>query len=201
MRKDELIASVQKSIVRQSLTQDSLKSVHPQVVASEIAKAYRTMMIQFYTNDANLMNAELDFYAKKYTESVKVDSDGFYYVDLPAKPIDLKNGLGVRYVKPKGSMIEFVRIRESELSNLRNLPAYCCMTNAYYFLDGDKITFDIPIPEHRLVEEVYVKLLPEFGDFEDTDNIQFPGGDMPAMQMILQIMGVRLTDGVNDDMK
>lgn len=201
MKKDELIASVQKLVLKQSPTQDSLKRVHPQVIAGEIAKAYHTMMVQFYSSNANLMNADLDYYAKKYTLTVKNDIDGFFYVDLPTSPIDLKNGLGLRYVKPKGGMVEFVRMRESEMSNLRNLPAYCCMSNAYYFLDGDKITFDIPIPEHRLVEEVYVKLLPEFDEFDGDDNIQFPGGDMPAMQMILELMGFRPTDNVNDDVK
>lgn len=201
MTKAELIASVQKLLTRQHLTQDSLKFVHPKIVSDEIAKAYRSMLIAFYSNDINLMNGELDFYAKKYTKSIQTDSDKFFYVDLPARMVDLKNNLGLRYVRPVAGTINFIRTRENEMENIRKLPIYCCMSDAYYYLDGSKIMFDFPVPEHRLVEQVYIKLLPEFDEFDDSDNISFPGGDAGAMQMILEIMGVRLTDSANDDVK
>jgi hypothetical protein len=201
MVKNILVASVQKLILKQGITQDSLKSAHPRVVEGEIAKAYHTMMVQFYSNDINLMNADLDFYAKKYTGTINTDEDGFKYVGLPAIPVDLKNNLGLRYVKPKGGTVNFIRTRENELESLRNLPIYCCMKNAFYYKDGSRIMFDFPVMEHNMVEQVYIKLLPQFEDFEDTDDILFPGGDMPAMQMILQLMGFRPTDSVNDDVK
>jgi hypothetical protein len=201
MRKDVLIASVQKLVLKQSPTQDSLKLVHPKVIEDEIAKAYRTMLTTFYMNDINLMNAELDFYSKKYTETIQVDSDKFFYVDLPANVIDLKNNLGLRYIKPVGGTINFIRTRENEMENIRKLPIYCCMQDAYYYLDGSKIMFDFPVPEHRMVEQVYIKLLPEFGEFDDSDNISFPAGDIPVMQMILELMGFRQTDNVNDGVR
>jgi hypothetical protein len=201
MRKDVLIASVQKLVLKQSPTQDSLKLVHPKVIEDEIAKAYRTMLTTFYMNDINLMNAELDFYSKKYTETIQVDSDKFFYVDLPANVIDLKNNLGLRYIKPVGGTINFIRTRENEMENIRKLPIYCCMQDAYYYLDGSKIMFDFPVPEHRMVEQVYIKLLPEFGEFDDSDNISFPAGDTAAMQMILELMGFRQTDNVNDGVR
>lgn len=201
MRKEELIASIQKLILKQSPTQDSLKFVHPKVVETEIAKAYRSVAQMFYSNDVNLMNAEFDFYSKKYTKTVKIDSDKRFYVDLPAKIISLKNNLGLRYVKPKGGDFSFIRTRENELDVVRKLPVYCCMKDAYFYLDGNKVMFDFPIPEHRLIEEVYVKLLPEFEEFEDSDNISIPGGDSEAQNMILQFMGFRPSDNVNDDVK
>lgn len=200
MRKDELIASVQKLIVRQNPTQDSLKFAHPKVVEGEIAKAYRTLMVQYYSDDENLNNAELDFYAKKYRETIKVEN-GQFYIDLPVKPIDLRNGLGMRYVKPVGGYADFVRMKESELSTIRNLSMYCCMGKAFYYLDGKRIVFDFPVPEHRLVKEVDIKVLPNFNDFDDDDDIQFPSGDVAAMQMILEIMGIRPTDNINDDVR
>jgi hypothetical protein len=52
-----------------------------------------------------------------------------------------------------------------------------------------------------LVEEIYVKLLPLFEEFLDSDNIEFPKGDASAMQIVLQMMGVRSTDNVNDDVR
>ena len=201
MTKAELIASVQKLLTRQHLTQDSLKFIHPKIVETEIAKAYRTVVIGYYANDITLMNADLDLYAKKYTEDIEIDSNGFSYVDLPARPIDLKNSLGLRYVRPVGGTINFIRTRESEMENLRKLPVYCCMSDAYYYLDGNKIMFDFPVPEHNLVEQVYIKLLPEFEEFDDSDSISFPGGDAGAMQMLLQLMGLRQTDSINDDVK
>ncbi len=201
MRKDELIASVQKLIVKQGLTQDSLKSVHPKVVEGEISKAYNSLMKAFYQDPINLMNAELDFFAKKYTASIQRDVDGFYYVDLPARPVQLIDNLGVRSVRPKGGEQSFIRSSEVAMESIRRLPIYCCMKDGYYYLDGNKIMFDFPIKEHHIVEEVYLKILPLFEEFDDSDNIEFPQGDAPAMQMILTLMGIRPTDNINDDVR
>jgi hypothetical protein len=201
MRKDELIASVQKLILKQGVTQDSLKSVHPKVVEGEISKAYNTLMKSYYANDIVLMNAELDFFAKKYTKPVKKDSDGFFYVDLPARTIELKDNLGIRSLTPKGGKYQFVRTKENSLARIRKLPVYCCMKDAYFYIDGTRIVLDFPVAEYALVEEIYVKLLPLFEEFLDSDNIEFPGGDASAMQIVLQMMGIRLTDNVNDDQR
>ena len=51
------------------------------------------------------------------------------------------------------------------------------------------------------MKEVDVKVLPNFNDFDDDDDIQFPSGDVAAMQMILDIMGIRPTDNINDDVR
>lgn len=201
MTKEELIASVQKLILKQNPTQDSLKSIHPEVISGEIAKAYNTMMKSYYANDMVLMNAELDFYAKKYTATIQKDSDGVYYVALPARPVELKDNLGIRSVTPKGGTVQFERTKENSLANIRHLPVYCCLKHAFYYIDGNRIVFDFPVAEHRLIDQVYVKLLPLFDEFADTDNIEFPGGEVPAMQMILQTMGFRQTDNINDEVK
>jgi hypothetical protein len=201
MRKDELIASVQKLIIKQGVTQDSLKSIHPKVVEGEISKAYNTMMKSFYMNDAVLANAELDFYAKKYTEEVKKDADGFFYVDLPVKIMELKDNLGIRSLTPKGGTYQFVRTKENSLARIRHLPVYCCLKDAYYYIDRNRIVLAFPVDEHSLIEEVYVKVLPLFEEFLDSDNIEFPQGEAAAMQYILQSMGYRMTDTVNDGVK
>lgn len=201
MRKDELISSVQKLILKQSVTQDSIKFVHPKVVEGEIAKAYSTLMKTYYADPRNLMDAELDFFAKKYTKEVKTDSDGFYYVDLPVRLVQLTANLGLRSVKPKGGTQSFVRTTEGFMETIRKLPAYCCLKDAYYYLDGNKIVLDFPMAEHAMVEEVYIKVLPLFEEFSDSDNIEFPGGDANAMNIILQTMGFRPTDNVNDDVR
>lgn len=201
MTKEELIASVQKLILKQNPTQDSLRSIHPEVISGEIAKAYNTMMKSYYANDIVLMNAELDFYAKKYTATIKKDSDGFFYVDLPVRTVELKDNLGIRSITPKGGVFQIIRTKENSLENIRHLPVYCCLKHAFYYIDGNRIVLDFPVAEFRLIEEVYVKLLPLFEEFADTDNIEFPGGEVPAMQMILQMIGIRPTDNINDDVR
>lgn len=201
MRKDELIASVQKLILKQGVTQDALKAVHPKVVEGEIAKAYNSMLKTFYMNDANLNNADLDYYAKKYTATVQKDSDGFFYASLPAYVLELKDGLGIRSVTPKGGTYQFVRTKENSLARIRKLPVYCCLKDAYYYKDGSRVVLDFPVVEYSLVEEVYLKVLPLFSEFEDSDNIEFPQGEIPAMQMILQLMGFRPTDNINDGVR
>jgi len=194
MRKDELT-------LKQGVTQDSMKSVHPKVIEGEIAGAYNTMLKAFYQNDANLMNAELDFYAKKYTAGVQKDSDGFFYVDIPVKVLELKDNLGFRSITPKGGQYQFVRTKENSLARIRKLPVYCCLKDAYYYKDGNRIVLDFPVAEYSLVEQVYVKVLPLFSEFEDADNIEFPQGDSIAKNTILQLMGFRPTDNINDDVR
>lgn len=201
MTKSELVSSIRQLILRQHPTQDSLKIAHPAIVEAEIAKAYTSLLKTFYANEINLMNADLDFYAKKYTKTIKTDSEGFSYVDLPVKVIELKSNLGIRYVKPKGGDASFIRIRENELDTIRNLDVFCCSKNVYYYIDGARIVIVKSLAEHDIIEQVYVKLLPLFGEFGDDDNIEFPQGEFSAMQMILQTMGYRQTDNINDDVR
>jgi len=201
MTKSELVSSVRQLILRQNPTQDSLKIAHPAVIEAEIAKAYSTLLKTFYANEINLMNADLDFYAKKFTETIKKDIDGVSYVDLPAKTVELRNNAGLRYVKPKGGEFSFIRVRENELDTIKKLDVYCCTKNVYYYIDGNRIVIDKTTKEHEIMEQVYIKLLPIFSEFLDDDNIEFPQGEVPAMQMILQTMGYRQTDNINDDVR
>jgi hypothetical protein len=211
--KSKLIESIRQLILKQQPTQDSLKAVHPAVIEAEISKAYNSIMKQFYDNDIRLMDAELDFFAKKYPVTLIDESytdynmlgeafivyTGKKYMTLPARPVELKRNLGIRYVKPQYGNVNFVRTSETELDTIRGLEIYCCSGNIFYYMDGNKIIFDFPIDDLKNVDRVFVKLLPLFEEFEDSDNIEVPGGEDSLSKMILQLMGYRLTDNTNDD--
>ena len=66
MIKGKLIESIRQEILRQQPNQDSNKFAHFLTIEVEIGKAYNTMLKEFYDNDRNLENAELDFFAKNY---------------------------------------------------------------------------------------------------------------------------------------
>ena len=120
---------------------------------------------------------------------------------LPAQPIGMKNNLGIRYVRPTNGNFSFVRVTDTEMESLMELEIYCCSKKAFFYLDGKRIVFNFPVKEYSLIPSVSIKLLPIFSDFEDIDNIDFPGGGKIPTDMVLETMGFRPTDNINDDVR
>jgi hypothetical protein len=204
MKKGKLIESIRQEVLRQQPNLDSGKFAHFLTIEVEVAKAYETAVKQFFYNDKNLENAELDFYAKKYTANV-VLSAGQYYATLPVNVLELKKNLGIRSVKPVSTIsneageFSFIRTSETELELIKNLEVYCCSKKAFYYKDGGRIVLSYPITEYSLIEKVQVKLLPSFADFGMDDDINFPMGEMEATASLLQVMGIRPTNNLNAD--
>lgn len=202
MQKGKLIESVRQEILRQQPVQDSNKQAHFLWIEQEIAKAYNTALKEFYNNDKNLENAELDFYSKKYECSV-VKTNGVYNAVLPVTPIELKRNLGIRSVKPKSLLSDregkfsFIRTSESEIEVIKSLEVWCCSKKAFYWIDGNRIVLDYPVTEYNLVPKVIVKMLPHFEDFAMTDNIEFPMGELGVTTALLNIMGIRQVNNLN----
>jgi len=204
MQKGKLIESIRQEILRQQPTLDSNKHAHFLTIEVEVGKAYNSAIKTFYNNDKNLDNAELDFYAKTYTLPV-TETAGVYSATLTATPIELKKNLGIRSVKPKSSIsgevgeFSFIRTSETELELIKNLEVYCCSKKAFYYKDGNKIVLSYPIKEYTLIKNVVVKMLPSFDDLADTDNIEFPEGEINPTLIILQLMGIRPVNNLNAD--
>ena len=201
MIKGKLIESIRQEVLRQQPVQDSNKHAHFLTIEAEVGKAYNSALKEFYQDDKNLENAELDFYAKKYEITVN-KTDGVYYATLPVTPIQLKRNLGIRSVKPKSTIsgkvgFSFIRTSESEIEIVKSLEVWCCSKKAFYWIDGSRIVLDYPVPEYSLVKTVAVKLLPHFEDFAMTDNIEFPMGEANATMMLLQMMGIRVVNNLN----
>jgi hypothetical protein len=204
MEKGKLIESIRQELLRQSPNQDSNKFAHFLTIEVEIGKAYTSALKEFYLNDKNLENAELDYYAKSYTLPVVRTTDR-NYVTLTATPVELKKNLGIRSVKPKSSItgvtgdFSFLRTTETELEIIRNLEVWCCTKKAFYYKDGNNIVLAYPNVEYNLIENVVVKMLPSFADFDMTDNIEFPMGELNATSALLTIMGLRPVNNLNAD--
>ena len=204
MEKGKLIESIRQEILRQSPTLDSNKFANFQVIEVEVGKAYNSALKEFYYQDRNLENAELDFYAKKYTVSVK-ESAGVRYIELPVQPIELKRNLGIRSVKPKSNIsgetgsTSFIRTSETEYELIQNLEVHCCSKKAFYYIDGCNVVLKAPMKEYDLIEKVDIKLLPSFEDLAMTDNIEFPMGEVNATATLLQLMGIRQVNNLNAD--
>lgn len=204
MQKGKLIESIRQEILRQQPNQDSNKFAHLLTLEVEVGKAYNSALKEFYYNDKNLDNGELDYYSKKYELTVQ-KLNGEYYVTLPVHPIELKKNIGIRTVKPKSTIsnqvgdYSFIRTSDVELELIRPLEIFCCSKHAFYYKDGDRLVLIYPQTEYSLVEKVIVKLLPSFADFLWTDNIEFPMGEMNATGALLQIMGIRPVNNLNAD--
>jgi hypothetical protein len=124
---------------------------------------------------------------------------------LPVQPIELKRNLGIRSVKPKSSIsgtvgdFSFIRTSETELELIKSLEIWCCSKKAFYYKDGENLVLAYPVNEFKLVPKVVVKLLPSFADLAMDDNIEFPMGEVQATAQLLQLIGVRPTDNLNND--
>lgn len=203
MRKDQLIFSVKQEIQKQSPTQDGLRAVHSQDVEFEIAKAYEAAVIEFFMNPDFKDSFDADYFSKTYEKTTKGATGFELYVDLPASPIALPGGSGIRIVRPKDSYVAINRISESEFMNLRHLEAFACSPTPFCFSDisGKRIVLQGNRPEYKLLDTITIKLLPKFNEFDDSDDINTPGGDYNLTTAVLKIMGIRPTDNTNDDDK
>lgn len=215
MIKGKLIESVRQLVLKQAPTQDSLKLVHPRVLEAEIAKAFSTALKEYYLSDINLMDGNLDAFSKKflldaeeeeyvdttYTGKKKNVKTGRKVVALPATPVALKKNLGLRNVKAAYGSHQFVRSSETEIDSIRSLDVYCCANKVFYYTEGNKLYMESGISEFNLITKVHVRMIVHFDDLEDTDEVEFPLGEMAGVQQIMQLMGFRETDNTDDDVK
>ena len=200
MKKIQLIFSVKQNIEGQAPTQDGLKYTHPQDIEIEIAKAYDSVVFEFFNNPQFTKNFDLDYFCKSYDEKLK-ESDNILYVSLPVNPIPLKAGLGLRSIKPKNSTVNIVRITEAEFVNLQDLEAFCCSPSPFCYVDysNDRVVLQVNRSEYKLMEDISMKIIPRFTDLLDDDEVNTPGGDYPLTEMVMKTMGLRPTDNTNDD--
>lgn len=202
MTKNELIFTISESIRGSAATDDSGKFVHPQDVAFQIELAYDAAVINFYSDAQRLRGYDLDYFAKPYTLTIKEDKAAdVLYVDLPAQPIGLPNAQGIRSVRPKNSYVQFARVSEAEWMSLRNMEAACCSPWPFCFPDiyNRRLVLQTNRPEYKLMDELIVKIIPKFSEFDKNDDINTPDGDYNIAAAVLNIMGRRPTDNTNDD--
>lgn len=202
MIKGALIEAIKFEVLKQSATQDSLKQAHPKDIEYQVSLAYSSLLKQFFADSRNLMATDFDFYAKKYTLAIATDTaiPSMRYVTLTALPFELQDGMGVRSVRPLGGSYSFDRTTEDAIETYRSLEAFGA-SDALYYKDGNKLMFVYNKDKMKMITQVVVKLIPHFEDFIMTDNIEFPMGEAEAAKTILQLMGIRPTDNVNDDVK
>jgi hypothetical protein len=202
MIKGALIEAVQFEINKQGQTQDSLKQSHPKDIEYQISLAYSSMLKQYFTDPRNLMTTDFDFYSKKYTLPVAQDSaiPALRHVTLTALPFELPDGMGVRSVRPLGGYISLDRTTEDAMDTYRLLEVFRTGDGMYY-LSGPMIFLVYTSAKMKLISSVVVKMIPHFEDLAMTDNIEFPMGEAEAIKTVLQLVGIRPTDSVNDDVK
>ena len=127
MTKNELIFTVMEAIRGQASTDDSGKFVHPQDVAYELSLAYDTVVVNFFEDPERAKNYDLDYFSKTYVAALQENTaSGDLFVTLPAQPIGLPNGQGIRSLRPNNSWVQFVRVSEAEWMDLRKLESFCC---------------------------------------------------------------------------
>ena len=203
MKKKELIFTVMDVIRGSEATNDSGKFVHPQDVEFQLSIAYDQTVKDFFNLPKNMVNYDLDYFTKDYIQKVKKDTKGNLYVDIPINPIALNNGQGIRRLRPEDSFTTIVRTTESTFMSLLHLESFALSPWAFCFVDfpNKKIILQGNRPEYDILSNVSLKLIPQFIDFDLSDEINTPDGDYNLSQMVLKNMGIRPTDNTNDDGK
>ena len=202
MIKGALIEAVQFEINKQGQTQDSLKQSHPLDISYQISLAYSSMLKQYFADARNLLTTDFDFYSKKYTLTISQDSNipALRFVTLTNTPFELPDGLGIRSVRPLGGSFSFIRTTEDAMETYRNLEVFQTGDGMFY-QSGSMVFLVYTSAKMKLISSVVVKMIPHFEDLEMTDNIEFPMGEAEAIKTVLQLVGIRPTDNVNDDVK
>ena len=203
MKKNQLIFSIMEVVRGQAATEDSGKYVHPQDVEYQISMAYEKAVIDFFANPDLAQNFDLDYFTRTYEETIKKDSAGRLYADLPASPIPVARAQGIKSISPKDSDVEIVRMSEAEWKTMQHLEAFCCSPFPFAYIDfyDKKIILQTNRAEYGLMDKLRIKIIPKFTEYEDTDEINVPSGDYSLVGMVLNIMNFRPTDSTNDDLK
>lgn len=202
MTKNQLIFTIMESIRGSAATDDSGKFVNPQDVAYQVEMAYNTAVINFFTDTQRIKGYDLDYFSKSYTKALKEDkAANALYVDLPAQPIGLPRGQGIRSIRPENSYVQLVRVSESEWMSLRNLEAACCSPWPFCYPDlyNKRIMVQANRPEYKFMDNLVVKIIPKFSGYDKDDEINAPDGDYNIATAVLNIMGRRPTDNTSDD--
>lgn len=201
MRKDKIIESVRGYLLKREAISDDLRNIHPARLEVAISQYFSDVIFNIPMD-----SYELDDYTKTFHNQAIKRSNGVDYIALPSQVLNMPKGRGVRFVTPPGNETSFVPCNLRLNNMTRGLPVGAVMNKTTFRLgqingvDGNVIVLEHFGDRFKTVEKVDVGVIRPFEAYAMDEDIYMPkGSDLEMLKSVLQIIGVRYIDDVNNN--
>lgn len=183
MTKGQLIELAQRTLSAQ-LKEEFDK----RIVTLWLSLAYNQML----HDTSKTMGFATEFYAKEYSSVAVSGVSGAYYAELPAQIVHLENfGSGVVNVSTKSDThMIFLPTTKNGLRYFNGAEVGTSITDqVFYTVDYDRISFSDNLSTDIATAGVRMNLVVSFDEWDDTDNINIPGGkDYDFISLAINLM-------------
>lgn len=178
-------------MINPKLTQDSKVSL--QQMSLDVGTARDTIitadiLAKYYNGDAVVYGGLIQEYGYETSINVSYDTNKrLFYIEMPAMPLDLPNGIGIREVGIVGCEGEdtFIPLNAQSKGLYKNLYGnHTQLPRAGYWFEGYNMYFSKPLSEDN---DMYLKMIPASEYLDDRDEFYIsPDMEARIIQSLLQ---------------
>lgn len=179
---------------------DKTGKYHSKVIAHAIERAVNNVLCDLYMKSPELIDpymkeylgSDYDEYTGIYLLTLEDSDTGLWYADLPVSYVPIPVvGSGVREVALlDDDELTFVPSRYDDIMRSQDFDMNYLTSMVSYATVGSKLIFST-LPDGYDGEELRVRLITSFTDYDDDDDFIIPyGQDMTIMQNVYQILGL-----------
>ena len=207
MQKQQLIELVKRSLTGGDAPPELRSRYHEKEIELALNFAFDSLLNKNATQKQQLADElqldgwKYDALTKPYVlDILKDEARNRYYSVLPISVLSITNNAGIRMITPtqEESTVFFPR-RQVDTFLMNNLDVGQLTGMIYFSLEGNKIWYSGDID--NCWKTVLAKLVLEFSEFEDDDDINIPDGkDYELMALVIQWFKQKNpADIINDD--
>lgn len=202
MNKEQIIELIGKTLAGGNLVPDGKGAYHPLVIEKYAAIVYPSFLFQVFKNATRYTDySRLDNFIKTYTVSVTKDTQrDKYYSVLPAQLVYLPEQLGIRQISTIiGENNPFIPTEATASAIFSELEISIVDDSIRYWMEGTKIWYRNMTSDIADVG-VLMKLIVNFDEYADTDNVYLPpGGQDSFFNQIVAMIQKRKPEDIRND--
>lgn len=206
MKKNQLIELVKRNLGGGDSPSELRGRYHEREIELYLTLAFNSFLNRNATQKAELASElgrdawKFDALTKVYTLDILKDATrNRYYSELPIHVLSISNNDGIRMVFPtQEEKSAFIPRRQLDTFLMDGLDVNQLSGMIYYSLEGNKLWYSGDIDS--CWTSVMAKLVLEFNEFDDEDDINIPdGNDMQIVQMAIQMLQQKAPADIIDD--
>lgn len=202
MTKKELVYLLLTRANGEDVSPDRVGKYHKKEVERYLDMAYSDVIRQAYQNAFRYRDyGQLDSLTKAYYNvAVEYDPNRCeYYSDLPVSVVQLPNNAGIRLISPQCDQTSTIKYSINGSSSFMNkLEVRRVNRSKRYYVEGERVYY---INADNKMVDVLMKVIPDFKEFEDDDEVPIIAGlDMAVFDNALQrLVNENPSDDYNDN--
>jgi len=206
MKKSEWVELVKRSLSGGDSAPELRSRFHEREIELYLTMAFGSLLDknatqkQELSSELGLNEWRFDALTKPFVLDILYDATrNRYYSDLPVHILSITNNAGIRMITPtqEESTVFFPR-RQQDSFLMSGLDVNQLTGMIYFSLEGQRIWYAGDID--KCWKNVLAKLVLEFNEFEDDDDISIPDGkDIELFQIVLQLMQQKRPADIIDD--